>query len=270
MEELIGKISTGSKMDQIYIPKNRVGFSTGEYVIISPLKYNLGEKEGSKKLKLHFYNTGKIEPIKIKIIEDVMQLIETKVNTDNIIITGSFLDKGFGFNDIDIIILSQKEINTEIIKDKIDKLEGIKTHIILLDNNTLLQGLSTDPLYSLMLSKYVSKNRMIFKAKRKIDYRFLDLNLLKSKDLINNFDILNGKEKYYFTMNMIAILLFIEGKRLNKDLINREIERKLHVKIKDLKENLVSRDFLDRYKRVYDNTFNLILDKIKRVKGEQK
>ena len=45
--ELIGRISKGSKMDQIYIPKNRIGFSAGEYVLILPIKGRL-EEAGEK------------------------------------------------------------------------------------------------------------------------------------------------------------------------------------------------------------------------------
>ena len=36
--EIIAKISRGSKMDQVYIPKNRGGFSIGSYVILKPIK----------------------------------------------------------------------------------------------------------------------------------------------------------------------------------------------------------------------------------------
>jgi len=41
---IVAKISRGSKMDQIYIPKNRAGFSTGQYVLISPLESELKQK----------------------------------------------------------------------------------------------------------------------------------------------------------------------------------------------------------------------------------
>jgi len=34
---IISKISKGSKMDQIYLPKNRSNLNIGDYVIISPL-----------------------------------------------------------------------------------------------------------------------------------------------------------------------------------------------------------------------------------------
>ena len=37
MVELIGKVSKGSKMDQIYIPKNREAIPVGSYVVVKPL-----------------------------------------------------------------------------------------------------------------------------------------------------------------------------------------------------------------------------------------
>ncbi|MFH0832059.1 MAG: hypothetical protein V1886_04320 [archaeon] len=266
--EIIGRISKGSRMDQIYLPKNRAGFGAGEYVLISPLESQIKEKE---KLRPYFYNVRDLEPIKARIIEDILGLIGKKIDSENIIITGSFLEKGFGFNDIDILIISKKKIDTESINEEIQKLEGIKTHIIILDSKSLSSGLSSDPLYSLMLSKCVSKNRIILRVKRKMNYRLLDINLLKSKTLIDSYDMLNGNEKYYLTMNMVSILLFMLGKKLSKDIVNREIERMFNVKIKEIKENLLEKqDFLGRYKKIFNNTFNLILENIKKSKNEQK
>lgn len=267
MVELIGRISKGSKMDQIYLPKNRAGFGAGEYVLISQLAEQIGKKE---KLKPYFYNVKDLEPIKTRIINDIIHLIDKKIDSENIIITGSFLEKGFGFNDIDILIISKKKMDAEMIKGEIQELEGIKTHIVALDSKTLSSGLSLDPLYNLMLSKCVAKNRIIFRVKRKINYKLLDLNLLKSKTLIDNSDILNGNEKYYLTTNMVAILLFMQGKKLSKEIVNKEIERMFNVKIREIKENLLEKQaFLRRYKEIFNNTFNLILKNIKKGKKDE-
>ena len=189
--ELISKISKGSKMDQIYIPKKRNGFVTGSYVIIQNIKTPIQTK------KPYFYNIKSIEPIKIEVIKQIMQIINKTISCENIIITGSFLDKGFNFNDIDIILINKNNLNIKVIKEEIEKSTGIKTHIIQTTNKTLIKGLSTDPLYQMMLSKYITKKRFIYKIKNKIKYKILDLHLLKSKILIDNFDILNGNEKYY-------------------------------------------------------------------------
>lgn len=266
--EVIGRISKGTKMDQIYIPKNRGNFPIGEYVLISPLNKVEGIKlrKKEKKLNLYFYNIEKLEPIKIRIIEEIISLIEREINPENIIITGSFLDKGFNFNDIDILLIKENKIDTEIIKREIQNLVGIKTHIFSLNRKALISGLSLDPLYSLMLSKCISKNRLIFNIKREINYKLLDLNLLKSKTLIDNFYILNGSEKYYLTLNMVSISLFIQKKKLSKESVNKEIEKLFRIKISEIKENLVRENFLRRYKEIFNKTFNLILNNIKNDK----
>ena len=39
--EIIAKISKGSNMDQVYLPKNRIGFDIGNYVLIKPFEKKL-------------------------------------------------------------------------------------------------------------------------------------------------------------------------------------------------------------------------------------
>lgn len=264
--ELIGRISKGSKMDQIYIPKNRTGFSSGDYVLIQPID----KRERKDKNKLYFYGVKCLEPIKLRVIEEISILISREANPENIIITGSFLEPGFNFNDLDILIINEQKINLDKIRSKIENMTGIKTHIILLDKKTLISGISSDPLYTLMISKCISKNRLIFKAERKINYKILDLLLLKSKTPIDNFGILSGNEKYYLTLNMVSILLFIQNKKLSKEIVNKEIEKIFSIKISEIKENLITKeDFIKKYKEIYNKTFNLIMESIKK-KDEQK
>ena len=63
---------------------------------------------------------------------------------------------------------------------------------------------------------------------------------------------------------MISILLFIQGKKLDKGIINKEIERVFNMKINELKNNLINKEnFLKIYKEIFNKTFDLILDNIK-------
>jgi len=265
--ELIGRISKGSKMDQIYLPKNRTGFASGEYVIILPLQSKLQEKQ-KKEAKEYLYGIKSLEPIKLGAIKEIFALINKHLNTENIVITGSFLELGFKFNDIDILIINEQKSNLESLEKQIENSLGIRPHIIQISQQALLSGLSTDPLYSLMLSKCISRNRLIFKAKRKINYKMLDLHLLKSKVLIDNFDILSGDEKYYFTLNLVSILLFIQNKKVSKEIVNKEIETLFGISVDKIKDNLISKkEFIKKYKKIYDKTFNLIMGNIK---NEQK
>lgn len=256
--DMIAKISRGSNMDQIYIPKNRTGLPIGQYVIIAPVEKEIGKKQ---KFKPFFYNVHNLEPIKLEIIGGIFNAAE-KINPQNIIITGSFLEPGFRFNDIDILIINEKA-DVRYLRDKIESNFGIKSHIILLNSKTLLAGLSADPLYSLMLSKCVSKNRIIFKVKRTIDYKLLDIQLLKSRALMDNFDILSGEEKYYLLLNMFSILRFIQNMKLSKEAVNKDIEEAFNIKIKEIKENILEKkDFIKKYKEIYDKTFKQIMENI--------
>ena len=250
-------------MDQIYLPKNRYGLMNGQYAVITPLETKFKEKEDFKPF---FYNTKNIEPLKLMIIENIFKIIE-EINQENVIITGSFLERGFKFNDIDIIAIKEENINIERLRKKIEFAIGIRAHIILISSKTLLLGLSIDPLYSLMLSKCISKKRIIFKIKRKFDYKILDFQLLKSKLLIDNFDILNGEEKYYLILNMMSIFLFIQDKKLSKEAVNGSIEREFNVKIEDIKQNMVEKNkFIKKYEIIYNKAFNMIMENLNEQK----
>lgn len=248
-------------MDQIYIPKNRHGFSIGDYVLITSITQ---PQKSAKIKKPYFYGIRNLEPLKINVISEVFSIIEKKANFDNIIISGSFLDEGFCFNDLDILIITNNKIDLSDIEKSIQILTGIKSHLILIDNKSLIEGLSTDPLYQSMLSKCISKKRLIYKINPKMNYKILDLHLLKSKLLIDNFSTLTGNEKYYYTQNMIAIYLFLKNKRVTKEMIDNKIKELFKVSKEEIKQNLIDeKEFLKKFKEIYNETFDLIMEGIK-------
>lgn len=241
-------------MDQIYIPKTRIpGYEIGKTVLIKPI-------EETRTITPFYYNIKKIEPVKNIIIEKILNHLHY---VDNLIITGSFLDKGFHFHDIDLIIIDDKKLNLNKIRKDLEKLAGIEFHIIQLNNKTLLQGLNTDPLFQAMLSKFVSKKRLVYKIRKQINYKLLDLHLLKSKTLIHGFDFLKGHEKYNLIRNMIAIDLFLKGRKITTENINREIRKHFKVDIKDIKENIIDRTIINKYKKKHKKLFNKIMRGLK-------
>jgi hypothetical protein len=257
MVELIAKISKGSRMDQVYIPKNRAGFSTGSYVTLRPVT---AEK---KKEKPYFYHVDVLEPIKVRVIEDIFSIVHSMVEEyDNVIITGSFLDKGFHFNDVDILILTSEKHGSSV-EGRIEKEIGIHAQVIMLHQEALLDGLATDPLYGMMLSRCVAKKRFVYHAERRIDYKTLDLHLLKSKTLIDGFDVLDGDEKYYLVRNMVSIMLFVQGKKVSKELVDKRIVKVFHLQsVDDIKKNSIEKSrFLKKYKHVYQKTFDAVMEK---------
>ncbi len=247
-------------MDQVYIPKNRIGFSIGNYVIIKPLEEKKPEE------KLYFYGVKHINSVKLGIVKEIMSILDSRLeNYENIIIAGSFLDEGFQFNDLDIILINKNEITIDKIKKDIEKKIGITLHFLNLDNKTLAAGLETDPFYQMLLSKCISKKRFIYKSKHRINYKLLDLHLLKSKTLIDNFDILSGNEKYDLVRNLMTISFYLDSRKISKELVDAEIKKNFGLKdINELKKNLVNKKtFLKEYKQIYDKTFTRILRGIK-------
>ncbi len=239
-------------MDQVYIPKNRNGFGIGDYVVVK-------EIEKSRIERPFFYNIDFVEPVKLEIIKEIIKIIDKNVKNENVIITGSFLDKGFCFNDVDVIVVSEEKKNIE--KLIIDKLK-IKVHVLFLNNKELKKGLEIDPLYQMMLSRCIAKKRFIYNIKSKINYKILDLYLLKSKVLVDNFDFLDGNEKYYLIRNLVAIYLYLENKKIGKEKVDKEIERKFE-KIEKIKKNMLEKtSFLKKFKKMYDETFERVMDGI--------
>ena len=255
--EISGRVSKGSRMDQIYIPKNRSGLAIGSYVVIKPV---IEPKFGDKPC---LYNLQYLEPIKLEIIKRVMGLIDDYV--ENVIITGSFLNKGFNFGDLDVLLITNERVNGLNIENKLYSDLGIKTHLIIINSKSFVGGLESDPLFEMMLSRCVSKKRLILNPKRKIDYRLLDLHLLKSKALIDNFDVLSGDEKYYLTRNMISLSLWIKNEKIDKELVDKKIIDIFGIKnISEIKLNMLDKKyFLKKYKLVYKEIFNKIMGGIK-------
>ncbi|MDO8563718.1 MAG: hypothetical protein Q7R87_01795 [Nanoarchaeota archaeon] len=260
--EVMAKISKGTLMDQIYIPKNRTGMETGSYVIIKPI----AEKEKKEiKENLLFYNVHNIEPIKIEIVEKIMKIMDERVEYDNIIIFGSFLKEGFEFKDIDVLILTEKEVNSKSIEKRIKKKIGLLAHLLSTTNTELRIGLETDPFYQMIISKCISKKRLIYNTKNKPNYKILDLHLLKSKVLIDSFEMLTGKEKYLLTRNMVAIKIYLANKKISPEILDKEIifDFKLD-SVNEIKDNMLKiRDFRDIYKSIYHKLFEKIMEGIK-------
>lgn len=239
-------------MDQVYISKNRSGFEVGSYVIITPaLK--------GQAVNPYYYRAEKLEPIKIQIIDEIFKFMDDSENT---IIAGSFLEKGFDMNDIDIIVINgTKKPIERFTADRF----GIKSHVMDMTYESLRKGVNTDPLFGMLLSRFVAKKRILLKIKPEINYKLLDIYLLKSKLLIDNFDSFNGKEKYKLVRNMFAIKHFLESKRLSDESIDKDINDYFGKNaVKEIKDNIFEKiSFIKKYKALYNNLFDRIMKGVK-------
>lgn len=247
-------------MDQIYLPKLRPpGFSVGNPVEIRPTK--------KQKRSFYTHNISKLEPLKSLIKDEIFDYFE---QVDNVLITGSFLEKGFQFNDIDIILIDHLQPRPEWSGHFRNTL-GIKAQFICIDRKSLLQGLQQDPLFQMMMSKYLAKKRELFHYHNKFNYKLLDLHLFKSKTILDSFDILTGKEKYDLVRNALAIGLFLEEKRLSKEVVDQEMENLFgNGIVEKLRNNIVEkRTFLRAFRKIYNQVQALIMERIGKESKQQ-
>ncbi|HIH39138.1 TPA: hypothetical protein HA219_00210 [Candidatus Woesearchaeota archaeon] len=247
--EMISRISRGTKMDQIYISKDRhPDFEVGSYVAIAPVSRK-------KRINLFYCRIKQIEPIKSLIVREIFEFLS---DAENVIITGSFLERGFEFNDIDLIVIDgTKKPIEKFISEKF----GLEPHIISTTYESLRKGMNADPLFQMLLNKFISKKRIIFKMMPKINYKLLDINLLNSRLLIDNFDYLNGKEKYKMIRNIFAIKNFLEKKAITNENIDDDINAYFGKNtVDDSINNMLQKNkFIKKYKKLYNDIFNKIM-----------
>lgn len=260
MAFLVSKISKGSKMDQIYVPKERApGFEAGTLVVIEPAL-----RKAIEKPKPYYYDIEYLEPIKVAIVERIFEYFDRMTEVDNVLVAGSFLEPGFKFEDVDVVAIGDNKMDSSAIEKSLSRELGLNVRVIAIGFKAMLKGISTDPLFEMLVSKFVAKRRVIFNTTREIKYKLLDLHLLKSELLMNNFDFLTGKEKYKLTRNMIAISLFLDCGELNVEVVNNEIEKQFgRDKVRLIKENMVGKAFLGRYSNIYTKLFLRIMAGIK-------
>ena len=260
---MIARISRGTNMDQIYLPKNRHSFPVGCHVLVKPLDTS---SRASTVMKPVLYGIKYVEPVKMSVVESVFECVEKHVGVyENILIAGSFVERGFHFHDVDILLLTEEKVDELALQRSVERVTGIKTHLIVLTVKTLVQGLSTDPLYQCMTSMCIARKRFLYKTKKRVLYKMLDLHLLKSDLMLEHFDALSGDEKYDLTRNMIAIHLFLREKRVNSDMVHAEIQKVFALReISEIRENLLEKKiFLKQYKKIYTDTFNKLMEGVR-------
>lgn len=244
---MIAKVSKGSKMDQIYLSKNRFVLPVGSFVKIEQVK-------DFEDFTPYYYKVSNLEKAKVLIMDEIFK--ESKA--ENVLIVGSFLEPGFNFNDLDVIEIGQRTLPDDFL--------GLPLHIIVLTDLELLEGYLIEPIYRSMLSRFVSKKRILLKNKTKIVPIKLDLALLESKFLIDNLDDLSSIEfdrVYKGLRNVLSIKLFLEKKDFD---LRREFKLCFGMEFNlTFRKLLSSKDFRKKLGKLYKKLELSILNEQKKT-----
>ncbi|MEK6895389.1 MAG: nucleotidyltransferase domain-containing protein [Nanoarchaeota archaeon] len=252
--QFIHKVSKGSRFNQIYIPKEAKDFEVGDIVQVRLLK---------KHYKLYYSNNLKISEFKEKLILDIFSFLSQFKEISQIFIFGSFLTKREDYNDIDILIISDKEkIEQDIYESLINKF-NLKFHIISISERQLNYLVHTCPMTRSMLYSFVSNKEFSLPSETRLDKNHIKFLLMMPEDLLNIK--INSKIYYDNIRRLITIERFLEKKDANPLEINKELERVLEKNILKLtKDNeSINENILRKLKKVIKNKLNNINKKIK-------
>ena len=203
------KVSKGSRFNQVYIPREST-IEVGDLVQVTLLK---------KHTILNYKNLLKLNDFKEYIIKGIFSSLQEFTDIKSVFIVGSFLFETIDYNDIDIIITTDKE-NKEFEKD-IDRLLtnkfNQKFHILSFSEEKLKTLIEKDPLTRAMFNSYISNSEINLSYKRIIDEKHIKFLLMMPEDLLELR--LPSRVFYDNLRRLITITQFLQNNPLDRNII---------------------------------------------------
>ena len=259
--KFVHKVSRGSKFNQIYIPKDKEKeFEPGDLVEVRLLK---------KEFKVYYSKNLKgLTEFKEKLVKEVFEFLMNYKEIKQIFIFGSFLTKKIDYNDIDILILTEKDLT-----DKDDNFEkmvysnlinrfNLKFHLIFFNKKRLKELLKICPLTRSIFYYYVSNKEFKIPKEIKIDKKHIKFLLMMPEDLLKvNLD---GIEYYNTLRKICAIENFLIGKEIPPDKIDAQLEKIIDKRKLDfLKKNeIVEEHIIKEVKNIIKSKLEIIYGRI--------
>lgn len=229
-------VSKGSRFNQIYIPvQHKSSFEVGDSVEVRLLR---------KHTRI-FYSgrTKKLTEFKEKVVSDIFSILSKNKKVEQILVFGSFLTKETDYNDIDILLFSQEDIEEEAYDELIGKL-NLKFHVLSVKKDELMKTLKICPVTRSMLNYFVSNKELKISPTVRLDKNHLNYLLMMPEDLLKaKFD--NGRVYYEALRKLLSIKGFLQGKEIAPDKIDSELLKIIDSRIlQRLKDNLIINDFV--------------------------
>lgn len=211
--KFIHKISKGSRFNQIYIPREMDNsFKVGDTVEITLLDK-----------KLFFSSNLRLGSFKEELIKRIFSSFSEFKEIERAFIFGSFLTNKVDYNDIDILVVSNKDISEKVFDFLIEKF-NLKFHVISISLQNIEKLLRIDPLIRSMLFSYVSTEELHM-PKKELDKNHIKFLLMMPEDILEIKT--SGKVYYDSIRRLLAIERFLENKDENPQQISESIKKLL-------------------------------------------
>ena len=238
--KFIKNVSKGSRFNQIYVPKDMESLiEVGDEVEVRLVK---------KSTTLHYSkNLKKLSEFKEGLIKGIFSSLNSIDSINYIFITGSFLTEKISYNDIDIVLITNKNINNfeETIYGKLIERFNLKLHLIAIEESRFNDLIKICPLTKSMFSRFICNREIKIPEEKYVDSRHIKFLLMMPYDLL---DIRLSSRSFFDSIRrLITIEKFLKNKILDIEGINEELKglltERIYNKIKN-NENIEDNSIL--------------------------
>ena len=210
-------VSKGSRFNQIYVPKSMESLiQVGDEVEVILVKKHI-RLNYSKELK-------RLSQFKESLIKDIFSFLNENFDFHSMFIVGSFLIEKINYNDIDVIIITDKKnenVEEEIYNKLIEKF-NIKFHVLIIEEKKFWHLLKICPLTKAMFSNFVCNKSIKIPDERLVDKIHIKFLLMMPYDLLEIK--LNSRSFFDSLRRLVTIERFLKNKSLDIAEINEELK----------------------------------------------
>lgn len=250
--KFVRKVSKGTNFNQIYVPKEVSEiFEIGSLVEVKLLK--------KPTTLCYSKNLKKLSDFKEKLINELFSFLNKFQEIKQMFVVGSFLTEKIEYNDIDVLIILEREdreLEKKIYGELIDKF-NLKFHLLFMTKERFILLSEICPLTRSMLYFHVS-NKEFSLPKRKVDKRHIKFLMMMPEDLLEIK--MESKVFYDNIRRIICIERFLIGKDENPTKINLELKKTVGNEIYEIikMNNEINDNILKKLREIIQKKINKI------------
>jgi predicted nucleotidyltransferase len=228
------KVSKGSRFNQIYIPTSMSHmFEVGDVVKVKLIR---------KKEQIYYSKSlNHLGEFKLNLIKNIFSILSKFSEIKRIFVVGSFLTQKTDYNDLDIIVISNKNELEEKACSALDEKLPFKFHILAISEKSFENLIRIDPLIRSMLYYFISNKKFELSKNTEIDKKHIEFLLMMPEDLLKT-KVFSGRAYYDSLRRIIAIRRFVSRSNINPLQVDQELKLFLG---KDFYDFLKSNESMD-------------------------